>query len=439
MTMRNTDRSAARRTSPRPFTRIAGPAVAAAVLASSAAGAPPEERLKDSDHKKIGKVIAAYFEAKTESEGTAEAIADVQELLDKTRKKLKGVEPLSLVEDLERALYYANNYPKKKIRKGKGRIDEWALEDAYFGELPLVLRAPKSYSAGKGPYPLILTIPDEGQSGRDHLQMDWTDADVADQAILVTFEMPASAETWTEIGTPEEPGGLGLVMASFGTLTKTFAVDMDRVYLCGRGAGVTAALSIASQYPHCFAGVAGRVGDAGEVATANFANTATFFSGGGAGCTAFEKAIGEAGYGNCTLKPDGTEADLWAWMQEVRRDPMPARIVFEPFLRAKTAFWLQAEGFEEGSARIEASADRGTNTIEITGEGVSTVNLYFSDLLVDMSQPIKVVVNGTVHEDLVPPNLQAFLTYAYRNGDTGRVFTSNYSYNLPQTADDATQ
>ena len=420
----------------RPFLRSL---VTSALLvgAATSAVALPQEVLKDSDHKKLGKLIGAYFEATTEEKGIAEALEDVKESLDKLTKKTKGADPLSCVEDLERAVFYANDYGKKKVRKGKGKIDPWPLEHGYFGELPVVLRAPKAYNGSKGIYTLILSLPDEGQSAADHLQQDWTNTDLLANSVLVSFDMPSDTTLWDQIGEPGNAGGLGMVMATFGQLNKTFAVDMDRVFLAGRGAAVPAAINIAAQYPHVFAGVVGRAGDAAADADAsNFINTATFFAGAGSGATSFQESAKPLGVENCTISADASEDDIWGWMQETRRDPMPSRVLFKPTSRVgSTSFWLQAQGFEENTSSVEAVADRETNTITITAENVATVNLFFSDLLVDMDKPIKVITNGTVHEDLIPRNFQTMLTNAYNNGDTGRIFTANHTYNIPEGGD----
>ena len=47
-----------------------------------------EQALKDSDHKKLGKEVAAYFEALNEDKGIGDAFADLQEQVDKLQKKL---------------------------------------------------------------------------------------------------------------------------------------------------------------------------------------------------------------------------------------------------------------------------------------------------------------------------------------------------------------
>lgn len=410
--------------------RYAAPLLA--LFASSFA--PPEEVLKATDHKKLGKLIGEYFEARMEEEGITESLEKIKENLDKIQKKVKGRDPLSLVEDLEMAVFYANDYGSKRT-KGKGKLDTVELDHPYFGALELAVHAPKKYSGKAGPYPMVLCIPDAGQAPREHIERDWINADLRAKAVLVAVTMPEDLDRWTSLGEPQNAGGLGVVMATYGSLTKDYAIDMDRVYLAGRGAGVEAAMAIAAQYPHCFAGVIGRTGDMGETPITNFRNTATYFSGAGANSTAFEKAAAEAEYANCTVDPQGTEEEVLAWIENTQRNPMPSKLEFQPAtLQSNRSFWLQLDGFEPGAANISAAVDRETNTIEITSEAVVAVRLYFNDLLVDLDAPVRVVINGTLHEDLLPRNFQVMLANAFGNGDTGRIFTASKLYDVPSPA-----
>ena len=52
---------------------------------------------------------------------------------------------------------------------------------------------------------------------------------------------------------------------------------------------------------------------------------------------------------------------------------------------------------EEGTY-VKGEIDRATNTVRIEGNGVRDVVLYLNDVLVDMGQPLKVVLNGEEQE-----------------------------------------
>jgi len=408
------------------------PLLFSATIAASPAAPFLEEELKATDQKKLGKEIAAYFEAKAEEKGIAEALEGVDEAIEKLNKKLKGRSVLSMVDDLERAVFYANDYGKKRVSKGKGRVDDMPIEHPFFGEFDIAIHAPKTYDGDKGPYGMVLSIPDEGEDPKAHLTEDWADADARKENILVSFYMPKSTDMWEELGELEAAGGVGLIMASLGELVSNFAIDMDRVYICGSGRGVPVAAKIASLFPHVFAGLMGRGGDLAEgTDPTNFQNIPTLFAGGGGNCTDFEAAVKEAGFDNCTIQPGAGESDLWAWMGQHIRNPVPSRVSFAPTtFVSNSAYWLQLEAFEPGNCRVEAVVDRDNNTIEVTGEGVSNLRIYFNDQLVDMDKPVMVTVNGAAHKEQVPRNFQVMLANAFQNGDTGRVFTNSVSYTV---------
>lgn len=406
-------------------------ALLACTLAAPSAAAP-EQELKATDHKKLAKEVAAYFEARRDEEGIAEALESVNEAIGKLGKKLKGRSVLALVDDLEEVLYLAQDYGAKRLSKGKGRVTDMEI-DHFFGTLEVAIHAPKKYDGKKGPYSLLLSIPDEGEDPSEHLTEDWADADARENTVIVALQMPEKTEAWTELGEQGAPGGIGTVMGTLGWMTQTVAIDMDRIFISGSGRGVATAAHIANLFPHVFAGVIGRGGDlADDFAATNFLNLPTYFSGGGGNCTDFEKAAEEAGFGNCVVKPDGSEADLWAWMAEQSRNAIPSQVAFAPTEAiSNSAYWVQLEAFEPDNCVFTANVDRESNTIDVTAEGVSNIRIYFNDRLVDMDQPVTVRVNGTEHKEKVPRNFQVMLSNAFSSGDTGRVFTNSVSYTVP--------
>lgn len=403
-----------------------------ATIAAAPVTASPEEELKSTDHKKLGKEIAVYFEAKAEEKGIAEALEGVEEAIEKLDKKLKGRTVLSMVDDLERAVFIANDYGKKRLSKGKGRVDDMTIEHPFFGDFDIAIHAPKSYDGDKGPYGMVLSIPDEGEDPKEHLTEDWADADARKENILVSFYMPESTDMWGELGELEAAGGVGLIMATLGDLVANLAIDMDRVYICGSGRGVPVAAKLATLFPHVFAGMIGRGGDLVEgTEPTNFRNVPTIFAGGGGNCTDFQSAAKEAGIENCTIEPGASEADLWAWMAENSRNPVPGHVSFAPTMFvSNSAYWIQLDAFEPGNSLIEAVVDREANSIDITSEGVSNLRLYFNDQLVNMDEPVTISLNGVVHKERIPRNFQVMLANAYQNGDTGRVFTNSVSYTV---------
>jgi hypothetical protein len=97
------------------------------------------------------------------------------------------------------------------------------------------------------------------------------------------------------------------------------------------------------------------------------------------------------------------------------------------------AYWIEVPPFDGvGKAKIKAKADRGSNTIAIDGEGVTSVVVYFNDLIVDLDKPVKVTCNGAEHLDQIPRNLTTTLNLMFSSrSDPGKVYTATRQYDLP--------
>jgi len=396
---------------------------------------PLEQKLKSKDHQTLGGNLAAYFEANTTKKGLGDSLDDLTKALGKVKKKLKGQDPLSLTEDLEQALWYAQQYDKQKGIK-KGRVEEVEAERTPW-PLAFVLHAPKKYNA-KQAYPLILCIADKGKKPADHLIEDWIDPELRKQVILAVVPMPDDVELWTERGSRSAPGGGGNVRIVYSNITMKYAVDFDRVFLAGWGAGVAAATQIASESPDLFAGVIGRSGDVADGMPAdNFANLSTLFISGGKGADEFAEKVKQAEYGTCTLKAEGSESDVLAWVTETTRVSNPERVVFVSSNQyANKAYWIDMPA-AEGERRIDASIDRESNTITISGEGTESVTLLLNDLLVDLDKPVKVVCNGIEHLDEIPRNMKTTLELMWKaRSDPGKLYVASNNYDLSAAASD---
>lgn len=400
--------------------------------ASRSATRAGDEALKTADHEALAKQIAGYFKARRKEEGVDKAREQVKDELDRIKKKLKGRDPLSLTSDLGKALWHSFDYESAKgVTKGKVK-EVKAPEEGM--DVTYATWVPAKYDPKKA-YPLVLCIPDKGAKVTDHLTEKWLSADIRDNAILAAVPMPGDdIATWADTGVSGKPGGGAHVLIVFREVSRTYAIDFDRVFLAGRGEGVAAAVAIASRYPDRLAGVIGRSGDPSEIPCENFRNLPTFFAGGGAGATAFSEKGAKAGYNNCTLKPEGQEADVWAWIQDHPRISNPAEVVLLPGVQfPNKAYWLQIPPWDgQGTALIKATIDRGSNTVVVDGEGMTQVELYFNDVLVDMDKPVKVVCNGAEHLDVIPRNLTTTLDLFVRaRSDPGKVYTATKQYDLP--------
>jgi hypothetical protein len=391
-----------------------------------------EDQLKPADHAALGKSISAFFAARSKNQGITKAQEDLAEELDKVKKKMKGRDPLSMTSDLGKALWESFSYSSQKGVK-KGKISTAVVAAPYLGEkktLEYAVSVPSKYDP-KQAYPLLLCISEKGSKPQQHLTERWISPEVREGAVLVAIPMPDETATWIETGGENRPGGIGNTWTVLNEIRRVYAIDFDRVYLCGRGEGVPAAMAIAERQPDRFAGVIGRSGDVAESAPDNFRNLPTLFAGAGAGATAFLEKSEKLAPGNCTVKPEADEAEVWAWIQQHPRVSYPAEIVLVPGTEGPfRAYWM-ATPRTDAKTRLVAKIDRGSNTVTIDGEGATTVVLFFNDVLLDLEKPVKVSCNGKEHLELVPRSLVSLLDMLETPSDPGKLFTATRSYDLP--------
>lgn len=398
------------------------------------APAPQEPHLKESDLKKLGTALQEYIEEGASSE----AAAAVKEEMDKLEKKLSKTpaqgDILSSPADLGFAYWLAYDYSKKRGAKGKVSEEEYVFERAGFTKkepLEYAVWAPSKYSAKGGPYPLILSLHDEGQTAGQHLTEDWMDTDLREAAILACAQMPEDKDAWAD-------DAIKYVMTLMRVVTDTYAVDFNRIYLSGKGVGLVHAGSVAEKFPDRWAGLVGRAGDVGDLSPANFENLPSYFAGGGAKTTAFRDAAKELGFENVTLEPEGTEKEIWNWMQANPRQAYPEEIQLTPGSPLPyRSGWLEVPPAEYGGlAKIKARLDRGANAVHVEGAGVTDFVLYLNDEILDLSRPITVTANGQASTVQVSRSYKSFLNFLY-NGrcDPGRVFVASQSFHLPAVSD----
>lgn len=411
-----------------------------------AKGPQPAQSLKDADHKKLGELLKDYVAAADDPkkqnkarEGLTSELVKIGKRTSKDGDDHKAVQAaLALTDDLEHAV--AQSYERKTIRGGKVEGRKLEKEGA---EVDYSIWLPPSYKPADGPYPLVLIAPEvkDGKSmtSAQLLQEFWVDPATRDGVVLVSVTLPDDPATWTQLFVDDgsgarSMGGLGYMMAVYADVRRQVAVDADRVYVGGRGAGVGVAMRLGSTFPHLFAGVIGQAGDAGEVTWQNFQNLPVFLQGGGAQATAFGEKVKEAGYDNATIVSDADAAAILTWIKDHARAANPAKVTLVPGAPIpNSAYWLEVPPtlVEEGTY-VKAEVDRATNTVRVEGKGVRSVILYFNDLLVDLGQPIKLVLNGQERELLVQRSLDDFLSFCERGtNDGGRVYVARRPFDLP--------
>lgn len=400
------------------------PALIAALPAPTTA--PLADELSSSQRKKVVKALESYFEAQTEGESLlepreelAELIADLDEKADRPF--------LAEVEQLQSILCEARD--RETRVSGKGRIEEI---EVVFGEIEFkaAVRAPKGYKGGKELYPLVIVVPDSDQSPEEALKFDWAQPDAIESAVFCAVAMPSDTSLWNGFG-DGAPGGVFHVMPALARMLNEYSIDPDRVILAGRGLGVAAAAEVAALFPHPFAGVVGIAGDLADGQDpVNFLAISTLWVGGGANASAFEGAADGA---PVRLEPNLEPDELWSWVIEQRRTAHPERVTFRPRdERARDAYWISALGIEIDNPEtgLNASIDRGTNTIEIKAVGIGSVKLYLNDALVDLTRPVRVVLNGVEHEREFGRSLNIMLQRLTASNDPGRIYVAQAEFDI---------
>ncbi len=396
--------------------------------------------LKDRDLAKLATALGNYVEAANTRSKLLEAEHDVQGEMDKLAKKLKKApvpDILALPEDLGQALFLSRNYPKARgLKPGKILDAEYEGFDSIVrgkGALPYAVWAPSKYDAKKATYPLFLTIPAEGEEPKQHILEQWMEGAIRDGAIIAAPKMPDNIDDWTGV---KGDTGLARIMVLMRAMLENYAIDPDRIYICGRGtAGVPAAIKIASLFPDRFAGVIGRAGDLGEgVSAQNFGNLPTWLSGAGARATAFKAEAKSLGWDDLvTIDPEGREAEFWTWANNNPRRTLPSTLTLYPHEPFPTrCYWIKsASGFSEG-ASIKATVDRELNQITLEGDKVTDVILYLNDQIIDLSRPVTVLANGQKHVDQIPRSFRTCLELIQLGtSDPKRVFVATMAYTLP--------
>jgi hypothetical protein len=401
--------------------------------------------LTERDHRDLGAALTKALES--EPDPARKEVRDFRALCEKIGRRRDAKDPaqalqetLSLSPDLGKALYYSYDYNSKGIQTGKIAAASVLDSKERPTDIKYAIHAPAKYKPSEGPYPLILCVPGtkDGKvmSPELYLQEQWLEPGLHDKAIFVAFDMPADTAQWTERQTAEgKPGGVDVMMRTLNDVRTRYAVDFERVYLCGREIGVATVMSLGAKYPQLFAGVIGRSGSPGKVGCENFRNLPTFFAGGDADASLFEEKIKTAGYDNCTKQDLAGDADIWAWIEAHPRISNPTKVTLVPGAPIPLrSYWLTVPPTDtQGTAaKIEAEIDRASNTITVKGTGVRSIALYLNDQLVDLSKPVKVVCNGAARESVIPRSLETTLQLMFSGlSDPGRVYTAVQDFDLP--------
>ncbi len=208
-----------------------------------------------------------------------------------------------------------------------------------------------------------------------------------------------------------------------------YAVDTSRIYLDGTGDGGNFALLLATLRPHQWAGVAARNTVPKDTASlTNLENVPTTFHyrKGGAFATTvglisaleqlktvngvpvtlkeydpLPEAQERAAKGTQATDPihDATTA-IAAGFAEAVRTTAAKKLTYQTSDHMfDRAYWVRLITFDTAGqpAKVTGTVDSATNTIDLNVERVDELRLFLQDSIVDLTKPVKVMVNGKLN------------------------------------------
>ncbi|HVS17364.1 MAG TPA: hypothetical protein VMT18_02100, partial [Planctomycetota bacterium] len=403
------------------------PTAAAALLLALGAATARAQTPRPLEDKQLASAAAAledWLEARAEGGDESEAVVALRTALRAGRKDAGGGDALRFGEDLGRALRLAR---LRGLEGGKpGKIEQHESRAGAFAHAPLswAARLPRDYDPADGPWPLVLSLPDEGEDPAQHLRTHWSEAAVRDGAIVVVPRMPAEQAEWTRVSVRGRPGGLCHALTALRLAQERFDVDPERVWIAGRGKSVPAALAAADAFPQRFAAVLGVAGDAGDTRPDNLGNVPVLLVGAGARARELLEAAQAIGVETIALESAVEPAAQWAWLVTHPRRSWPERVRVAPGDPFPTrAHWLRIAP-TAADARVDGRIDRASNTVVLEGSGFSRATLYLSDALLDLDAPVRVVLGGSTRELAPARDLATALDLlADGTSDSGTVAT----------------
>lgn len=368
-------------------------------------------------------------------------------------------EPGATVETVGAILREGPRYAPRPIGSLPGQPVESRGRPHTFG-----LYVPASYTPEQA-YPLVLCLHGAGFTGDAYLER-WQPR-LGDRYILACPTL-LRGDWWTR--TAEH-----LVLATLRTVAAQYRIDRDRVFLTGMSNGGIGAWLIGSHHAPLFAGLAPMAGGLDDVLFPfldNLRNTPVYMIHGRRDqvmpvelSRSIARRLTELGYTYTFREHDRTHPmagghffprqelpDLVAWLDDQRRGPPPHTIVVvRDASHLGTFGWVRidatdriaalTENLIEGRdaliadrvyARLEADVV-GPNRIALRTERVRRVTLFLNEDLVDLSQPVTVLIDGQeAFRDLVDANVTTLLRQVRLRHDWSRLYPVELRLSVPE-------
>jgi hypothetical protein len=413
----------------------------------------PRSSLSARDLAKLSKGIQAAFDALVADDISAEqkALDTIAEGYDKLARRAKLEAPLKYVGDWDLAFELAKPDDREvKANVGKGFFHYTFLDEGNPKDedddlsAGCLLSLPAGYTNAEDLLPVVVGLkPTLGLSGSEMedkvLELaNAMYADLADTHIVLVPLGPA-VKSGRSFESQEVQGswlaeGLVPFFTAFRVLLERVRFDRSRIVLDGWGDAGLDAMRLATSYPSWFAGVINRSGEIGDehVIYANLAGAAALYvHGAGDGRDVDLDALRQRAEGGppiavldesgSALTPsEGSRRAIVTWIAERKRDLAPASIDYRlGDIRFQSVSWLKATDprvratalpSDKDFPHLAASIDRAANTIQIDAVNVLELSIFLSDALVDMSKPVRIVINGEERANrLFPRDLRTMI------------------------------
>ncbi|MCA8964135.1 MAG: hypothetical protein H6838_17100 [Planctomycetes bacterium] len=305
------------------------------------------------------------------------------------------------------------SFSLNQLRKGVNKED--GVEFSFW--------VPKSYKP-ENPMATVIALPGAVGGGKwdraqDYFQKLFEKSSLANNNIVHVCQLPEGTEVdvppdYTKEGAEvEELRRIGSVFSGFAETMNTLNVDRARVFLdCSKGNSAFG-LRFVTLFPDRFAGVILRDPVAvDELRLGSLSNVPVLLfktADNGQVVDALAARLKAVNPEGVTLV-DATDAFPFKasndfveeWMGKQRRRMTPLSVVIEPnHDRFNRAYWVDMHTVSplltspaDKKPRLEVTADRASNRIDVKAVGVESFYLYLNDELVDLSKEFTVVVNG---------------------------------------------
>ena len=431
------------------------------------AGPTAHARLSGGDKSKIKKWLATYLELMTaKSADRAGAYEELSKFFADKRKR----GDLAGVEDLAELL--AHSMVRDSGRTGTVLEGEWTFKKDFgqdvHGRFSYAINVPKKYSGSERSeaWPLIVCLPDKGESPTDYLDSHWANKAIRDKYLIAVLGFDYADITVEKTKTVTEDGKIRIekykekvpfswigdgrewpLVRFWRTIVllqlRDYKVDPNRIILEGNGVGATGALVFASDAAWRFSGVLVRGGEDDRATLQNLAGLRVLSYPAPAATEASKKTVeslkGIAGDGFTAAADapawsaaasDAGGEELTKWLDGCTRNryPVPSKWVrLDP--AQQIGYWcaINEVHLADQPAELSIETDKRKNKLLITATNVAKFDIFLNDMLLNLDKPIELYVNeelvDTVTVERSPDQL---LSHLFKSAprDPGAVFTA---------------